>query len=490
MQQEGAELKTSGAALKRFLILNPFVYEGRNPNLMVDPVLRRHAGQEVKTGLTYPLGLGYIAAALLDAGCDVCMLDPMAERVSAARIHRESARADAIVVPYSFPHADAIARFFGAFPGKVRIACGPIAEVLWEDVLRERNADVVLIGEPEQTVVELAQAYPDVSAVRGLAHRMADGGAVKTAPRPSCQDLNALPFPHRAYGNPRVYWDVPFFGRPTAWVLPSRGCPYDCLFCSQGSPSGDGLRRRDAANVVDELERVGVEFGIRCFSFSDDTFNFDPSYVHAVCEEILRRGLRIEWHGTARADRVRPEMLAHMRRAGCVELQFGLESADDEILRYLGKRMTVEQIRQGVARTREAGINVSLHCIFGSPMESPETIRKTMAFLREVRPLFVAFNVLTPLPGSPLFEQVRARIGARESMATFDILHTKYSLCRYTPEELQGIVRKAYRDYYLSPRFAGRLIEECCKRPEIVVRALTKAIPRQAAYLYRSLYRR
>jgi len=473
--------------LGRVLVLNPFKYCGKNLNLMVDPVVRRHAGQEVKTGLTYPLGLGYVASALAGAGCDVRMHDPMAEHVPVADIHADAEWADAIIVPYTFPHAEDIATFFASLPTKVRILCGPIAELRYEELLQHPFVDVVLLGEPERVVVELVQRYGDLSEIKGVAYRDGDGRIISNGYREFCDDLDTLAAPFRAFGNPRVYWDISFFGQPTAWVLPTRGCPYRCIFCAQSGEHSGPVRRRSPSNVVDEVEQIQRDYGINCITFSDETFNLDPSYVRAVCEEILNRKLRIEWQGTARADRVDADALKLMKRSGCVELQYGLESANDDILRYLKKGETVADIRRGLEMTRDAGINFSLYCVFGSPMENEQTVRNTMAFVRELRPLLVSFNVLTPLPGSLLYHDVEEDLRTKGDLTTFDILHTDYSLCDYSPEELSQIIRKAYRTYYLSPRFAGRLLLECLKRPKLFYWMMLKAIPKEARYVFGSI---
>jgi radical SAM superfamily enzyme YgiQ (UPF0313 family) len=169
-------------------------------------------------------------------------------------------------------------------------------------------------------------------------------------------------------------------------------------------------------------------------------------------------------------------------------MRFGLESANDEILEYLQKDVTVDDIRRGLEIVRREGMNFSLQCIFGSPNESERTIRNTMDFIREMRPLFVSFNVLTPLPGSHLFEELKDKIRP-EDVESFDILHTKYPLGKYSADELGKIVRKAYREYYLSPHFAGKMLARMARNPRFAL-GISKMMLKQSSYLYRSLFKR
>ncbi|MDP6526104.1 MAG: radical SAM protein [Kiritimatiellia bacterium] len=476
-------------AVKRALVLNPFVYHGENPNVSVDPVIRRHAGQEIKTGLTYPIGLGYIAAVLLDAGQEVRLLDPIAQPVSVDAIRRDAEWSDAIFIPYTSPHSTHMAEFFSEFRHKLRVTMGAIAENLYEDLLNRDFADVILIGEPEETVAELAAQYPDLSDIRGIAYRTGGGEVVRNPPRPLIEDLDAVPFPYRGFGNQRGYWDIPFFGQPTACVLPARGCPFGCIYCAQWQGYQRTYRKRSPANVVDEIERVVAEQGIRCINFHDPTFNVDADFNRALCEEIIRRGLDIEWFCSARADLVEEDVLRLMKRSGCIEVQYGVESADDAILNQLGRGTTIDRIREGIDITRKVGIPFSLYCIFGSRLETAETVEKTMRFVREVKPLFVSFNVLTPLPGSRLFIDVKDKLDLDQDMQNFDILHTDYVLGEFSAKELTAIVRRAYRSYYLSIRFACMLLRKCIEKPKLFY-WMMKSVPRQALYLCKSVFLR
>jgi len=308
---------------------------------------------------------------------------------------------------------------------------------------------------------------------------------VANPPRALTADLDSLPFPTRHLLNPRRYWDISFFGEPTAWVLPSRGCPYDCIFCSQFARNTKNVRFRSAGNIADEIQEVVRNQRVRNFIFFDETFNINDAHVRSICNEFMRRKMGIRWWCAARADLVKEETARLMKKAGCLEMRIGLESANDHILDYLKKGITVAQIRRGLDILKRVGMNYSLQCIFGSPMESEETINNTLSFVKEYKPIFASFNVLTPLPGSQLFDEIKDTLTLR-TVKSFDIVHTQYQLGRYSPAELARIIKKAYSSYYFSMGYLARLTREVFKRPSIIPHLICTGM-KQSLYIYKSM---
>lgn len=474
--------------IEKILLLNPFVYGSGRLNVGVDTTVSRHAGQEIKTGVTFPIGLGYMAAMLTRAGYAVRMSDPIAEPVAADKIYRMSEWADAIIIPYSCAHSGHIRKFFGDFRHKARIVGGGVAAHIADFLFSNDIADIILNGEPEETIVEIVRQYPDISGVAGILYRGDGGRPVRTPERAPVENLDSLAFPLRDYTDPRRYWDISFFGRPTAWILPTRGCPYTCIFCAQHSVNQKRVRMRSPGNIADELEEVIARQHVTNFLFFDETFNWDAKFNLALCGEILKRRLKIKWVCAARPDCVREDVTRKMKESGCIEMRFGIESANDEILAYLGKNTTVEKMRRGILTARKAGINYSFQCIFGSPMESHDTVRNTMRFIKELRPLYVSFNVLTPLPGSQLFDSLKDRLDLVNGMKKFDIIHTDMPLGKYSGADLARIIRRAYTGYYCSFDFLRRIAEEFIKDPCNGF-CILRTLIRQGMYLRRSLYK-
>ena len=472
--------------IEKILLINPFLFNNKNRNIGIDPVVSRHAGQEIKTGMTFPIGLAYIGAVLSKAGYGVRILDPIAETVPFDKIYKDSEWADAIITPFSPAHQDHTKRYLNDFKHKLRILCGSIAQHISEHLFEKDFAEVILKGEPEETIVELVKQYSDISSVKGIIWHSGNGKPIENEDRPPVQDLDSLPFPLRDFNDPSNYWDISFHTQPTAWILPTRGCPFNCIFCAQYGINHKKVRRRSPKNIVDEIEEIVKKHNVRNFAFFDETFNANPEFTINVCDEIINRELKISWYCSARPDLVRGDVVRKMKKSGCIEMRFGLESANDEILEYLRKDTSVRKIRKGIEITKKAGMNFSLQCIFGSPMESEKTINNTLRFIKKIRPLFVSFNVLTPLPGSYLFEQIKDKLDLVNGLKNFDILHTDYQLGKYSSDELASIIRKAYKSYYMSPVFFSRILEELFKSPKRGF-FITKTLLIQARYMYKSI---
>jgi len=468
--------------INRILLTTPFSYENKRFNIGVDPVVVRHAGQEIKTGITFPIGLAYMAATLLENNYEVCLLDPIAEKIPLGHINNMANWTDAIVMPFSAAHMKDIKKFREDFRNKYFILCG-YAKFIHEVLLKEDYCDVILDVESELIISELINKYPEIKDIQGIICSI-DGEIVSNIPAPLIDDLDNLPFPERKFLNPKLYWEIPFFGQPTAWILGSRGCSYNCVFCTKVS---NNYRFRSAPNIVDEIESVINGYNIRNFAFFDDNFNLNKKFVKAVCNEILDRNIKINWSCSGRADYISEDIVKLMKKSGCVEIKIGLESANDNILQYLQKETSIEEIKQGLEILNKIDLSYSLQCIFGSPMENYKTVRNTINFVKEYKPLFASFNVLTPLPGSILFDESKKEISLKQ-LQKFDILHTDFPLGHYSGRELREILKKAYLHYYLSLTYVRRIFKEITKRPLLVFGVL-KTLLKQSFYVYKSIIR-
>lgn len=470
--------------LKKVLLVTPFKYDSEQLNVGVDPVVLRHAGQQIKTGYTYPIGLAYIGALLEKYGYEVKLVDPVAEKTKVDKVLEAADWSDVIVLPLSASHMKDTKRFMRDYKDKVRIIVGGYAKHVPDHLFGDDVCDFVVYGEPEMSILELLQNYPNAENVEGIIYL--SGGQQKTNPsRMFMADLDELPFPARHLNNPKIYWDISFFGKATAWILTSRGCPYDCIFCSEHETYGRKVRFRDPIKVVDEIEHIYTEHEIRHFVFFDSNFNINNKHVSTICNEILKRKLKIKWWCAGRADLIKKDVLLLMKKAGCTEIRIGLESADDAILEYFHKEISIDKFLDGIAVLKKVGMRFSLHCIFGSPMETEETIKKTMDLVKRIRPLYVSFNLLTPLPGSQLFLELKEQIDPGK-IKSFDLVSTDYSISKYSNSDLHMILRKAYLSYYLSAGFTISLTKYLVKNP-LMLWGMLKTLARQGLYVKRSI---
>lgn len=360
-----------------------------------------------------PLSLAYLAASLERHGIDVQILDFLVTRYTPEKLRRKLADyrpqlVGVTCVTLNYPRASRILRTCKAYdPGITTMIGGPHATfALSETLLKSPWIDAIAIGEGERTLVEVATALEqgrDFHQVPGIA--FADGGmVVKTAPRPPIQDLDELPMPARHLLPLARYRAL---NMPST-VITSRGCPYQCIFCSGRRMFGPKVRFRDPGLVVDEIEQIHRDLGFPQVNIVDDTFTLNHRHAREVCQELLRRKLTVRWAAFARVDTVTADLAELMKKAGCHFVLFGVESSDEGILKTIRKGTTPDSIERGVKIASDAGIGVFNSFILGLPGESSETARRSIEFARQMNHKYGAtygFHVLAPIPGTQLYER-------------------------------------------------------------------------------------
>ncbi|MBA7701331.1 Anaerobic magnesium-protoporphyrin IX monomethyl ester cyclase [subsurface metagenome] len=289
-------------------------------------------------------------------------------------------------------------------------------------------------------------------------------------------DLDSLPFLAYHLLPWRRYKPHPPHGRalPFATIITSRGCPYQCSYCSK-PVFGNKFRGQSSERVVDEVAYYKDRFGIKEFAFYDDVFTLDKKRAFAIADNIIKRDLKICWTCEARVNLVDKELLRHMRQAGCYAIAYGIESASQEILDILNKGITLEQIEEAIRITREVGMQTVGYFMIGSPGENLETIRKTIQFAKKLKLDFAQFAITTPFPGTELYNlYLRDKGGVipwenfvydgsgREITPVFE----SSSLSR---DDLQRWVKRAYREFYLRPTYFWQRIRQVTSIGELRV---------------------
>jgi anaerobic magnesium-protoporphyrin IX monomethyl ester cyclase len=299
-----------------------------------------------------------------------------------------------------------------------------------------RFADYVVRGEGEKTIVELLTWLRDsdhniVFDIKGLSFRM-NGRIYHNPPRPFLQDLNTLPFPDLSLID----------GIEKIKVVPmstSRGCPFDCTFCSVTKMFGRKYRFRNNLKVIEEIEKLSREFPNRSFFFYDDNFTASSRRTKALLKEILKRRIAIRWSAQVRADVAKDEkLIALMRRAGCFYLFIGLESINPNTLKDYKKRQTVEDIEECIRILHEHDIRVHGMFVLGGDNDDLATINDTASFALRRDIDTVQFSILTPFPGTNLYREMisQGRI-IDEKWSEYDGHHVKFKPRRISSWKLQ-----------------------------------------------------
>lgn len=240
----------------------------------------------------------------------------------------------------------------------------------------------------------------------GLAYRQNEATIHLTQERQRIADLDRLPLPARDLLPMSLYRETAGF------VVTARGCPFRCAYCSTSAFNGRKYRAASPKYVVDEIQHLVEQYGIRNIPFGDDTFTLHRQRVTAICEEIISRGLNIYWTANTRVDLVDFDLLALMKRAGCTALLFGIESSSQEVLDRIKKGFRIDEARQALRWCRDLGISVTEAFIVGLPGETRESVRRIVEFIEENPADVLSLNILALYPGSELYEN-SARFGIR-----------------------------------------------------------------------------
>jgi anaerobic magnesium-protoporphyrin IX monomethyl ester cyclase len=240
---------------------------------------------------------------------------------------------------------------------------------------------------------------------------------------------------------------------PYAFVVTSRGCPAGCRFCIKHVSYGSSVRFRSPENIMEEMELV-AGLGARSVHMYADLFTVSREQVVGLCELILERGLALQWTCNSRVDFVDPEMLRLMGQAGCRWISWGIESGSEEILRRVRKAIALDQVRDALLWSHQAGIRNFGYFIIGLPGETEETIQETIRFSKTLPLDLALFHIAAPHPGSPLFfevvEQGWFRPGTQWEQVDMD-RSTVLDYPNLSAEELEKWAQRAFRAWSLRP---------------------------------------
>lgn len=433
--------------------------------------------------LTPPLTLAYTAAVAEHAGHRVSLFDAVAlDWGPAHTVDRIVAGApDAVGVLTATPSIQddlAMATAVKARrPEATVLLLGSHATMFHEDALRNSRADGVVRGEPEYTVTEICDrlsAGARLDGVEGLTHRWRAEVLVER-PRADIADLDALPFPARHLLPMDVYQSAVMGIKPFTTILASRGCYYTCTYCPYPVGQGKEWRARSDANVVAEVEHVVREYGVREILFRDPLFTADRRRAVRIANAIRDLALPVIWRCETRLDLIDEEIVAAFAEGGCRWINFGVESASDQVLdNVTRRRIPVEKMERIFRACRRHGIETMAFLIFGLPGETRDTAEESINLALRLDPDVAQFTAATPFPETAYYHHVRAQGLLQEDWSLFTSRSAVVGTESLTPEDLDAIIRRAYRRFYWRPSYLAR-------------RARQFRDPRQRGRLWRGL---
>ncbi len=412
-----------------------------------------------------PLGLAYLAAVLEESDYLVTIIDAPAQGLTFPQLRKELEKLDPDVVGISsttpnFKEASKVSRLTKAVcPEATVVIGGPHVSFTPEETLRENpSIDVACIGEGECTLLELIKSLEentDLSEVKGIAYRR-NGVVKRNPPQPFIKNLDELPFPARHLLPMNRYRALGKNFVPGT-VLTSRGCPFRCIFCSSSLLFGKKFRGRSPENVANELEDLQVEYKIDNIEFLDDLFTFNQKRAEAICQEILDRKLDVRWVCSSRVDTITKKLTMKLKEAGCALIYLGVEAGSQRVLNLIKKGIRIEQSIRALKWAKEVGIETVASFILGVPGETKEEMEQTIKFAKKLNPDYAQFTIATPFPGTELYEKaIEQGLLSENDWSQYTVLRPIVATENFMLRDLEEILRKAYKEFYLRPFYLLR----------------------------------
>jgi len=377
---------------------------------------------------TMPLGPTYIAAVLELNGISVAILDMSFPEIQNQRLEDKLFELNPMVIGITsmsnnFQNATTIAKIVKQKnPRSIVVMGGVHPTFVHKEILKTiPEVDIVIRYEGEYSMTELVKALDNETSlgkVKGISFRK-EGTIISTPSREKIQDLDSLPYPAYHLLEPSVEKYLKHYGKRSFPVITTRGCPFNCIYCSTMALHGRKYRTRSVSNVLGELSYLIKEYKVNEISFVDDNFTMQKDRVFSLCEEMKQRKLNLSWGCSARVDQVSKNLLEKMKEAGCTDIFFGIESVSQKVLDLIKKGFTVQQAKDAIKTAEKLGIRTHCSFIIGLPGETVRSLNRIPKFVEETNPSGrVLPNLLDILPGTELFEkQEEYSIGSSFSFA-------------------------------------------------------------------------
>jgi len=425
--------------------------------ILINPLDKTHVSEMLELQAP-PLNLMYLGASLEKASFSVKILDDNFKRWGCEQITKLVEKFNPFIVGVTATTAtiksslEYIKSIKHILSDVLTVIGGPHTTFLPIDTLKSlKELDVVVIGEGEETITELAEKYEKKSEegleeVKGITYR--NQSKIKTnEPRALIQDLDSLPFPARHL--------IPFKEYETskngqAHIITSRGCIYSCEYCSSSLIMGKRFRARSPENVVDEIEELYDKYKIREIGFIDDTFVLNRRRAHAIADKIKERSLDVTWSTSSRVNTIDKQLLSNLKSAGLRSIYYGIESGSQRVLDLMKKKITLKQSEDAVKIAKDLGIEVMASFMFGYPGEAPAEMDKTIDFSIKLDPDYAQYSILTPFPGTPIYQKLEKKGLIEKDWEKYTVLDPviKYEKLGLSRKIVKRKLAEAYFKFY------------------------------------------
>jgi anaerobic magnesium-protoporphyrin IX monomethyl ester cyclase len=470
---ESDELYTDNASHKNRKHLE--LFPATNPKiLLLEPYFPPEAvwgSLKTEQGYLTPLGTISIYRWLTEKGYDVEILDTQFgdHDEEGLKGFLKDGQFNMIGLPVFTPTAsyvfDTAKLVKEALPNCVIVYGGVhVTDMAVESMEESPECDFVIRREGEYTIVELIEMLKagktDFEEIEGLTWRKDFKTIVENPDRKLIPDLDDTPL--GIFGDLDLTRYVPhptqYINLPNHSIFTQRGCPYPCTFCEASTALGKQLRVFSPPRVIEELKILKYEKGARGIYFQDSTFTLNRKYVVDLFERMIKEGLNdLAWSCNTRTDRVDPELLSLMYEAGCRTIAYGIESANQQSLDVLKKNIKVEVQEKAVNWTHKAKISMLCNYILCVPGETEEMVQNTINYAKRLGSQMALFYLPVPYPGSELYKICKEQGGLRDTKLwseylSIDFDNPVYINPKIGKEQMKHLYKKAYREYYTTPK--------------------------------------
>lgn len=369
------------------------------------------------------------------------------------------------------------------------IVGGPHATALPEDMLNV-GADIIVLGEAESTILKIIDYYQGKikkEKIEGIAYKGLDN-KTRVNPKMSYEDVNKIPFPAYHLMNMQHYlarnYSIRGFWLRNGWVFTSRGCPGRCTFCASYLTHGYKVRERKIDDVIKELKFLAGKYKIEGFTVLDDTFTIKTERVQEFCKTYRESGLKLKWGCQSRVNSFNEKIAEALKKSGCLQVDFGVESGSQKVLNYLKKGITVEQTKQAFRICKKYKLRALATCMIGTPYETQKDINDTRKLLEEIRPHYTGIFFTTPYPGTELYEETLKNkwIDLNDEVSWESNATPKFTM-NLTDKELDEAynslvdanLKKTILGYLKQPSFLLDITKKSFTHPRLALRLLVLA---------------
>ncbi len=447
---------------------------GNNPSII-----------EEERGLNPPLGLLYIAGYLeKHTSHPIVIIDSQVEKLSYRSLEARIRSSKPYVVGLTAMTMTMIdvlkvVNIVKKIDKNIKtILGGPHVHLFPEETINLKNIDFLVLGEGEEAFKDLLDFIDDrtkLEKIEGLVFKN-NGKTINTGIRSSIKKLDNLPFPARHLVPYKKYTSLLTKGNTVTTMFTSRGCPYKCSFCDRPH-LGKKFRARSAKNIVDEFEEC-IKMGISDFLLYDDTFAVSKKRVIDICNEINKRRLSIHWDIRTRVDTIDEEIVKSLKNAGCKGIHYGIEAGTEKILKILNKGITIQQAEHVFNMTRKHKIPILAYFMIGNPHETQEDIFISYKIMKLLKPDYVHLTIFTPFPGTKIYlDGLKSGIIEKDYWKEFaqnprsDFVPPHWHEY-FKKKELNDLLIKGYRNFYLRPSYIAKKILEVSSVSEFKKKAV------------------